>query len=124
MVLELYEDDAKLLVGNVKKLPKSVKDSDAYLGLDRSAKEFLSTCPLIGSLRQPAMRERHWDELMDVTKKEFKIPSKTPDFRLRDLLVAGERDVLHDARISAREPHAPCVWSLRRSSGRRREGCS
>ena len=66
---EGLEDNAKLLVGNVKKLPKSVKDSDAYLGLDRSAKEFLSTCPLIGSLRQPAMRERHWDELMDVTKK-------------------------------------------------------
>ena len=46
----------------------------------------LSTCPLINSLRQPAMRDRHWEELMDVTKKEFSVPSKDANFRLRDLL--------------------------------------
>ena len=32
------------------------------------------------------MRERHWNELMDITKKEFQLPDKDPNFRLRDIL--------------------------------------
>ena len=65
---------------------KNVCVAARYAGLDRTIKEFLSTCPLINSLRQPAMRDRHWEELMDVTKKEFSVPSKDANFRLRDLL--------------------------------------
>jgi dynein heavy chain, axonemal len=80
------EENAKMLVQKIKKLPKVVKESDAYVGLERSAKDFYNTCPLIGSLRSPAMRDRHWQELMDVTRKEFELPDKDPTFRLRDIL--------------------------------------
>ena len=44
------------------------------------------TCPIIVSLRSPAMRERHWRELMDVVKREFPLPSKNPQMLLKDLL--------------------------------------
>jgi dynein heavy chain len=81
-----FEDAARGLVQSVRRLPKSVRMSDAFRGLDRVAKEFLSTCPLITSLRSPAMRERHWRELMEVVKREFPLPAENPDMLLKDLL--------------------------------------
>ena len=57
------EENARLILTKVKQQPTAIKSSDAYRGLERTAKQFLMTCPLIASLRQPAMRDRHWDEL-------------------------------------------------------------
>jgi len=83
---EGMEETARSLVTKVKKLPKTTKDSDAFLGLDKSVKEFLKTCPLVGALRHPGMRERHWEELMSVTETTFKIPSSDKNMRLREIL--------------------------------------
>src|SRR4051812_49141720 len=43
---------------------KRTKASPAYKGLDKSIRDFLSTCPLIAALRHKSMRPRHWDILM------------------------------------------------------------
>lgn len=83
---EAFEDSAKALVNGVRRLPKALKPTDVYKGLDKIIKEFVVTCPIIVSLRSPAMRERHWRELMDVVKKQFELPSKNPDMLLKDLL--------------------------------------
>lgn len=83
---EALEDSAKSLVQFLRKLPKSVRSSDAFSGLDRLVKEFVVTSPIITSLRSPAMRDRHWKELMDLVKKEFVLPSTQPDMQLRSLL--------------------------------------
>lgn len=37
-------------------------------GLDLSVKNFLTSVPLVADLRSPAMRERHWTQLMTTTK--------------------------------------------------------
>jgi dynein heavy chain len=81
-----FEDSAKGMVQALRRLPKGVKNSDAFKGADKMVKEFLSTTPLIISLRSPAMRERHWKELMDVVKKEFPLPALNPKMMLKDLL--------------------------------------
>jgi dynein heavy chain len=83
---ESFEDSAKSLVQSLRRLSKNVKSSDSFKGADKLVKEFLSTCPLIISLRSPAMRERHWRELMDVVKREFTLPAKNPKMLLKDLL--------------------------------------
>lgn len=83
---EEFEDEAKALVQLLRRLPKNIKATDAFRGLDRVVKEYVITCPMIISLRSPAMRERHWKELMEVVKKEFKLPSKNPKMTLKDLL--------------------------------------
>ena len=80
------EEAGRSFVSKVKKLPKTTKESDAFLGLDKHVKEFLKTCPLVGALRHPGMRPRHWQELMDATDVQFSIPSETPDLRLREIL--------------------------------------
>jgi len=83
---ESFEDSAKALVVSLRKLPTPVKGSDAFKGVDKVVKEFVITCPIIVSLRSPAMRERHWRELMDVVKKEFTLPSKNPTMILKDFI--------------------------------------
>ncbi|GMH98843.1 hypothetical protein TrLO_g14194 [Triparma laevis f. longispina] len=83
------EEAGREFVSKVKKLPKATKESDAFVGLDKHVKEFLKTCPLIGALRHPGMRPRHWTELMEATGTSFSMPSETPDMRLREILSLG-----------------------------------
>ena len=80
------EENAKTLVGKVKKQPKEVKESDAFMGLEKFTKDFLNTCPIIVALRSNTIRDRHWEQLMEITKKEFDIPNKNPEFQLREFL--------------------------------------
>jgi dynein heavy chain len=91
-----FEEGAKALVQGVRKLPKVIKTSDAFKGMDKAVKEYLTTCPLIVSLRSPAMRERHWRELMDVVQKEFVMPHKDPDLKLSQLLDLQLHEHLND----------------------------
>jgi dynein heavy chain len=84
--IENLEDDSKNLVMAIKKLHKTVKQSDAFKGLDRVGKDFFNVVPLIGSLVSPSMRVRHWTELMEVTGKEIPMPMDTPDLLLGDVL--------------------------------------
>ena len=84
--VDALEEISKSLVMTLRKLPKAVRPSDAFKGLDKACKEFVVTVPILVSLRSPAMRERHWRELMDVVKKEFTLPNKNPQMTLRDLL--------------------------------------
>lgn len=39
-----------------------------FKGLDNMVKNFLVSVPLVADLRSPAMRDRHWQQLMEATK--------------------------------------------------------
>ena len=52
----------------VKTLNKKVRDEDCFKGVDNSVKNFLVSVPLVADLRSPAMRNRHWEQLMEATK--------------------------------------------------------
>ncbi len=45
-----------------------VREEDAFRGVDALVKNFLVSVPLVADLRSPAMRDRHWQQLMDTTK--------------------------------------------------------
>jgi hypothetical protein len=45
-----------------------IRDEDVFKGLDNMVKNFLVSVPLVADLRSPAMRERHWQQLMEATK--------------------------------------------------------
>ena len=58
---DVLEETAKHLLKEANsKLNSSLRSSDAFQGLIRTIKNFLSTCPLILQLRHPSMRPRHW----------------------------------------------------------------
>lgn len=45
-----------------------IRDEEVFKGLDNMVKNFLVSVPLVADLRSPAMRDRHWQQLMEATK--------------------------------------------------------
>lgn len=80
---DMMEDNTKMFVKEVKGLPKKIRTSNAYAGVDGSVKNFLTSIPLVADLRSPDMRERHWNMLMETTGVQFVIDDA---FKLDDLL--------------------------------------
>jgi len=72
----------------IKKLQKSLKEMkvdkrcNAYMGLFEEIKRWLQFLPLIAELRDPSMRERHWDSIREKVKVNFVVDSK---LTLRDV---------------------------------------
>ncbi|EFN60095.1 hypothetical protein CHLNCDRAFT_133411 [Chlorella variabilis] len=77
------EEGAKALVKEVKALPAAVREQDCFRGLEVLVKNYLASVPLIGDLRSPAMRPRHWQALQEATKVHFEVGE---EFRVEDLL--------------------------------------
>ena len=80
---EEIEDGAKGLYKQLRGLDKFVKQSDVYLKTETNVKNFMSTMPLIAELRHPAMRDRHWNMIMELTGIKFVIDDK---FKLDNLI--------------------------------------
>ena len=55
-----------------RKLPKIVRLSASGQMLDLKMRQFKSVVPLMVSLKNEAMRERHWKELMQKTGENLK----------------------------------------------------
>eukprot|EP00736_Rhodelphis_marinus_P001984 Rmarinus@m.1646 len=83
----IFTDDlsevAKALLKSIRSLPKVALESGLVVRLDKTVKRFLSGLPLIQDLRTPAMRDRHWSQLMRITGVQFQISA---DFSMGDLL--------------------------------------
>lgn len=82
----------------VRSINKMIRDEDCYKGLDNTVKSFTASLPLVGELRSPAMRARHWDALMAATQK--KIALDDPAFSLQHLL---------DLQVPPYPSHAPVL---------------
>jgi dynein heavy chain, axonemal len=83
---EGMEEIARGHTQSLKRMPRNVRESNAYAGLDKQVKDFIKTCPLIAALRNSGMRDRHWQELMAVTGAFIALPSVNPSLRLSDVL--------------------------------------
>jgi dynein heavy chain len=82
----MIEDGAKSLYKQLRGLDKFIKQSDTYTVCETNVKNFMSTIPLVADLRHPAMRDRHWKMLMDLTGVKFVIDDA---FKLDNLLSLG-----------------------------------
>jgi dynein heavy chain len=70
-----------------KKMPKDLRSWDAFIELKKTVDDFLETLPLVQMLANPAMRQRHWDKLCELTGKTLNVTSDS--FKLSTLLDAG-----------------------------------
>ncbi len=85
--LESLEDGGKAQLKAVKSSNKCTKDSEAFKCIDKRCKDFLVSIPLIGLLRSKAMRDRHWNNLIETTgKKDFNPPTKNEAMLLGEVL--------------------------------------
>ena len=75
------EDEVKKLQQTLKDM-KVDKKANAYNGILEDIKKWLLLLPLIAELRDPSMRERHWDKLRAKVQSNFVVDDK---LLLRDI---------------------------------------
>ncbi|XP_053322781.1 dynein axonemal heavy chain 11 [Spea bombifrons] len=64
-------------------LDKQARSWDAYVGLDLTIKNLITSLRAVTDLQNPAIRDRHWNQLMAATKVKFSMTEQTT---LSDLL--------------------------------------
>ncbi|KAM9308794.1 LOW QUALITY PROTEIN: dynein axonemal heavy chain 11 [Gastrophryne carolinensis] len=76
-------------------LDKQVRSWDAYTGLDLTVKNLITSLRAVTDLQNPAIRDRHWHQLMVATKVQFTMTDQTT---LSDLLALQLHKVEDDVR--------------------------
>lgn len=104
-VLSLFKDwmktsflkvDVDFLVDETKKLKKQIqsfnsktKSWDCFNGVSDAVNNMLVSLPLVQELRNPAMRTRHWEQLLEETGKTGVVNPQDDSFSLEQLLELG-----------------------------------
>ncbi|KAK2522490.1 hypothetical protein Q9233_010487 [Columba guinea] len=81
--VENMDLECKKFAREIRNLDKEVRAWDAFSGLDSKVKNMLTALKAVAELQNPAIRERHWNQLMQVTGVRFVMDSDTT---LADLL--------------------------------------
>ncbi len=74
------------LQNKCKKLPKGLKDYQAFEDLSKLLSDFTETCPLLEMMSHKAMQQRHWERIEGVTGHKFDIESE--NFLLKNVMQA------------------------------------
>lgn len=86
----------------IKKLPKAMKDWDAFNDLRVMVDDLTAMVPLLEMMNNKAIQQRHWEQIMTLTKTTFNLD---PDlFYLRNLMEAPllpHREDIEEICISA-----------------------
>ncbi|NXJ23235.1 DYH9 protein, partial [Dicrurus megarhynchus] len=81
--VENMDLECKKFAREIRNLDKEMRAWDAFSGLDSKVKNMLTALKAVAELQNPAIRERHWSQLMQVTGVRFVMDSDTT---LADLL--------------------------------------
>uniref|UniRef100_A0A8C3PTP3 Dynein axonemal heavy chain 5 n=1 Tax=Calidris pygmaea TaxID=425635 RepID=A0A8C3PTP3_9CHAR len=85
-----------------RKLPRGVKEWQAFFDLKKTIEDFSECCPLLERMSSKAMMPRHWKRIMDLTEHHFDVESET--FKLRNIMEAPllrYKEEIEDICISA-----------------------
>ncbi|GAB1297122.1 Dynein axonemal heavy chain 17 [Apodemus speciosus] len=81
--VEQMDIDCKKFAKDVRSLDKEMKPWDAFVGLDNTVKNMITSLRAVSELQNPAIRDRHWQQLMQATQVKFEMSEETT---LADLL--------------------------------------
>ncbi|KAM9371463.1 dynein axonemal heavy chain 17 [Phaethornis superciliosus] len=81
--VEQMDIDCKKFAKDIRSLDKKMQSWDAFSGLDSTVKNMITSLRSVNELQNPAIRDRHWQELMEATKVNF---TMSEDTTLADLL--------------------------------------
>lgn len=77
-----------------RKLPKGMKEWQAFNDLKQKIDDFNETCPLLELMANKAMKERHWERITALTGHTFNVGSD--NFQLRSIMEAPLLDYKDD----------------------------
>lgn len=60
-----------------RRLPKALKEWQAFLDLKQTIDDFNELCPLLEMMTNKSMIRRHWDQISNLTGHEFEVESPT-----------------------------------------------
>ena len=66
--VETMEMSCKKFVKDIRSLDKEMRAWDAFSGLDSAVKNMVTSLRAVGELQNPAIRDRHWSQLMQATQ--------------------------------------------------------
>ncbi|NXF13134.1 DYH17 protein, partial [Smithornis capensis] len=81
--VEDMDIECKKFAKDIRSLDKEMKSWDVYIGLDSNVKNMITSLRAVSELQNPAIRDRHWQELVQATKVKF---TMSEDTTLADLL--------------------------------------
>lgn len=81
--VENMDIECKKFAKDVRLLDKEMRGWDAYLMLEATVKNMLTSLRAVGELQNPAIRERHWIQLMASTKVCSQIFQRFHSFRCK-----------------------------------------
>lgn len=87
--------ELKKFVKDIRSLDKEMRAWDAFAGIDSTVKNMVTSLRAVGELQNPAIRDRHWQQLMQATKVRFIMSAKT---NLADLLSLNLHDFEDEVR--------------------------
>lgn len=79
-------DSLICVIYRCRRLPKALKEWQAYQDLKKKIDDFSESCPLLELMANKAMKERHWDRIAKLTGHTFDLDSE--NFSLRDIMKA------------------------------------
>ncbi|KAJ8736094.1 hypothetical protein PYW08_006750 [Mythimna loreyi] len=72
--VENMDIECKKFAKEIRLLDKEMRGWDTYISLEATVKNMLTSLRAVGELQNPAIRERHWDQLMSTTKSLAALP--------------------------------------------------